>query len=102
MLLMDEATVSLDPQTEALIAQAIARLARARTVLVIAHRLRTVRRADCILVMDSGRVVEQGTHDILARGDTRYARMVRAHEAAPMGQTPAAQGAFSLRPAGEG
>ena len=102
VLLMDEATVSLDPQTEALIAQAIARLARARTVLVIAHRLRTVRRADCILVMDSGRVVEQGTHDILARGDTRYARMVRAHEAAPMGQTPAAQGAFSLRPAGEG
>ncbi len=67
------------------------------TVLVIAHRLRTVRGADCILVMDNGRVAEQGTHDILVHGDTRYARMVRAHEAAPTGQTPAAQGAFSLR-----
>ena len=81
VVLMDEATASLDPKTEALITAAIARLARARTVLVIAHRLRTVRKADAILVMDSGRVVEQGTHEILVHGDTRYAGMVRAHDA---------------------
>ncbi len=78
VLLMDEATASLDAETEALIAQAIARLACGRTVLVVAHRLRTVRGADRILVMAHGRVVEDGTHETLARGDTRYARMVRA------------------------
>ncbi|HTS54177.1 MAG TPA: thiol reductant ABC exporter subunit CydD [Burkholderiales bacterium] len=101
LLLMDEATASLDPATEALVTQAIARLAKARTVLIIAHRLRTVRRADCILVMDGGRVVEQGTHDILARGETRYARMVGAREAvAAMEQRPA--GGASLFPPGEG
>jgi ATP-binding cassette subfamily C protein CydD len=81
VVLMDEATASLDPQTEALITAAIARLARSRTVLVIAHRLRTVRSADAILVMDGGRVVEHGTHEVLAHGDTRYAGMVRAHDA---------------------
>jgi ATP-binding cassette, subfamily C, bacterial CydD len=80
VLLMDEATGGLDPETEALITQAVARLAQARTVLVIAHRLSTVRRADCILVMDGGRVVEQGSHDVLLRVDGRYARMVHAHE----------------------
>jgi ATP-binding cassette, subfamily C, bacterial CydD len=80
VVLMDEATASLDPATEALISQAIARLAKARTVLIIAHRLRTVRRADCILVVDGGRVVEQGTHDILAQGETHYARMLHAHD----------------------
>jgi ATP-binding cassette subfamily C protein CydD len=80
VLLMDEATSSLDPETEALITDAIARLAQARTVLVIAHRLRTVRNADCIVVMDGGRVVEQGTHEVLLRADGRYAGMVHAHE----------------------
>jgi ATP-binding cassette subfamily C protein CydD len=88
VVLMDEATASLDPGTEALITQAIARLAKARTVLVIAHRLRTVRGADCILVMDSGRVVEHGTHDILVRGDTRYERMVRTHEGTLIAHIP--------------
>jgi ATP-binding cassette subfamily C protein CydD len=80
VLLMDEATSSLDPETEALITEAIARLAQARTVLVIAHRLRTVRSADCIVVMDGGRVVEEGTHEVLLRAEGRYARMVRAHQ----------------------
>ena len=79
VLLMDEATTSLDPETEALITQAIARLAQARTVLIIAHRVRTVRSADCILVMDEGRIVEQGTHEMLLRANGRYARMVHAH-----------------------
>ena len=75
VLLMDEATSSLDPETEALVTQAIASLAQGRTVLVIAHRLRTVRRADCIVVMDGGRVVEQGTHETLVNADGRYARL---------------------------
>jgi ATP-binding cassette subfamily C protein CydD len=79
VLLMDEATSSLDPETEALITEAITRLAQARTVLLIAHRLRTVRNADCIVVMDGGRVVEQGTHEALLHANGRYAKMVRAH-----------------------
>ena len=81
LVLMDEATASLDPETEALVTQAIARLAQARTVLVIAHRLRTVRDAERIVVLDNGRVVEQGTHEALMRGGARYARMVGAHDA---------------------
>jgi ATP-binding cassette subfamily C protein CydD len=78
VLLMDEATSSLDPEPEALITDAIARLAQARTVLVIAHRLRTVRNADRIVVIDRGRVLEQGTHASLVSSDGRYARMVNA------------------------
>jgi len=76
LLVMDEATAALDLQTERLVTDAIARLTRGRTVLLIAHRLRTVRHADCILVMDGGRIVEQGTHDHLVRSGGRYARMV--------------------------
>jgi len=79
LVLMDEATASLDPETEAQITQAVAHLAQQRTVLVIAHRLRTVRGAERIVVLDNGRVVEQGTHETLIRGDARYARMVSAH-----------------------
>jgi ATP-binding cassette subfamily C protein CydD len=77
VLLMDEPTANLDRETEALLADAIARLALGRTVLVVAHRLRTVQCADRIVVLESGRVVEQGTHDGLLRGDAHYARMVR-------------------------
>ena len=80
-MLMDEATASLDPETEALVTRAIAHLAQDRTVLVIAHRLRTVRGAERIVVLDNGRVVEQGTHEALMRGGARYARMVGAHDA---------------------
>jgi len=81
LVLMDEATASLDPETEALVTRAIAHLAQDRTVLVIAHRLRTVRGAERIVVLDNGRVVEQGTHEALMRGGARYARMVGAHDA---------------------
>ena len=91
VLLMDEATASLDWETEALITDAIARLAQARTVLIVAHRLRTVVNADHILVMDSGRVVEQGSHEALLRAGGRYARMVTSEAEAGDGRSPVEQ-----------
>lgn len=69
ILIMDEATSSVDTVTEALIQQALVRLLRGRTALIIAHRLSTVRNADRIYVIDEGRIVNQGTHDtLLAQG----------------------------------
>ena len=73
ILILDEATSSVDTRTEVLIQRAMARLMRGRTTFVIAHRLSTIRDADTILVMDRGRIVEQGTHDeLLARRGFYY------------------------------
>lgn len=75
IVVLDEATAFADPENETLIQKAFARLAAGRTVLMIAHRLSTVVGADLIVVLDGGRVVEQGTHaELLAAGGT-YARM---------------------------
>jgi ATP-binding cassette subfamily C protein CydD len=81
LLILDEATANLDPEIEALIQDAMARLLRGRTVLMIAHRLSTVYRADRILVMADGRVVEAGTHSALVQKEGLYRRLVRAHSA---------------------
>ncbi len=79
LLILDEATANLDPHAEALIQEATASLLRDRTTLIIAHRLGTVRRADQILVMDGGRIVQQGTHDLLLQHDGLYRRLVGAY-----------------------
>ncbi len=69
ILLLDEATSALDAESEALVQQALAKLMAGRTTIVIAHRLSTIRDADRIVVMDEGRVAEEGTHaELLARG----------------------------------
>ena len=75
ILVLDEATSALDTESERLVQQAIDRLMAERTVLVIAHRLATVRDADEIVVLDAGRVVERGTHDQLFRTGGLYRRL---------------------------
>ncbi len=77
ILLMDEPGANLDPESEEKLARAFERLARDRTVIVIAHRLRTIYRADRMVVLDQGRVVEEGTHNELLNQNGAYARLLK-------------------------
>ncbi|MEI7932802.1 MAG: ATP-binding cassette domain-containing protein, partial [Alphaproteobacteria bacterium] len=77
ILLLDEATSALDAENERLVQNALARAMTGRTTLVIAHRLATVLKADRIVVMDEGRVVEQGTHHELSAKGGLYAKLAR-------------------------
>jgi ATP-binding cassette subfamily B protein len=77
ILLLDEATSALDAESEKLVQDALDQLMAKRTTIVIAHRLATVRAADRIIVMDDGRIVEQGKHDQLVAQGGLYARLAK-------------------------
>jgi ATP-binding cassette subfamily B protein len=80
IVLLDEATASLDPESESSIQQAISALIQGKTVVVIAHRLRTIAQADQILVMDQGHLVEQGTHSELMEKNGLYHKLYRIQQ----------------------
>jgi ATP-binding cassette subfamily B protein len=84
ILILDEATSSVDTRTEVLVQKAMRRLMEGRTTFVIAHRLSTIRDADLILVMDKGRIVEQGTHEQLLAAGGFYAELYESQFAEPL------------------
>jgi energy-coupling factor transporter ATP-binding protein EcfA2 len=77
ILILDEATSALDAESEALVREALERLMRDRTSIVIAHRLSTVRNADRVIVVEGGRIIESGDHDHLMDTDGVYRRLVQ-------------------------
>jgi len=85
ILILDEATSSVDTQTEQLIQSALKTLLAGRTAFIIAHRLSTIRNADVILVMQDGRIAEQGNHEELLEQRGLYYRLIHAHEQAKQG-----------------
>ena len=88
ILILDEATSSVDTRTEVLVQHAMAALRADRTSFVIAHRLSTIRDADTILVMEDGRIVEQGTHDELLARHGAYYRLYNSQFAGPLVDEP--------------
>ena len=80
IILLDEATASLDPENEAEVQKAIDTLIKGRTVIAIAHRLKTVKNADRIIVMDNGQIKEEGTHETLMQADGLYTRLWNIQE----------------------
>ncbi|KAJ8116550.1 hypothetical protein OPT61_g2038 [Boeremia exigua] len=87
ILLLDEATAALDTKSESLVQDALDRAAKGRTTIVIAHRLSTIKKADNIVVMAKGEIVETGTHESLIQADGIYASLVQAQELTQKKQT---------------
>jgi ATP-binding cassette subfamily B protein len=86
ILILDEATSAIDSLTELRIQRALERLVKGRTSFVVAHRLSTIRRADLVLVLDDGRIVERGDHESLLAEDGHYAALWRANELTGLGE----------------
>ena len=82
ILILDEATASLDTETELQIQAALDSLIKGRTTIAIAHRISTLRNADYLVVMDNGKVVENGTHDELMAREGAYHSLVKKHDEA--------------------
>lgn len=79
IIILDEATSFTDPENEAKIQEAIAELTKGKTLLVIAHRLSTIKNADKILLVESGKIIQSGTHQELLQNSTLYNDMWQAH-----------------------
>ncbi|KAJ5951629.1 ABC transporter integral membrane type 1 [Penicillium vulpinum] len=88
ILLLDEATSALDPHAEEVVQQALNNVSKGRTTITIAHKLATIRDADNIVVMENGRILEQGTHSSLLELNSAYARLVRAQDLSVATQDP--------------
>ena len=86
IIILDEATAYTDPENEALIQRSVAKLVQGKTLIVIAHRLSTVRNADCIYVINNGEIEESGTHDELLKNGNLYSSMWTAHLSAKDGE----------------
>lgn len=82
IIILDEATANVDPENEKELMEAIDALTHEKTVVMIAHRLKTVRHADQIIVLDQGRIAQRGTHEELMRQDGIYRRFVMGREKA--------------------
>ncbi|MBK9923756.1 MAG: thiol reductant ABC exporter subunit CydD [Anaerolineales bacterium] len=80
ILILDEPTSSLDPETESLLEESTRRLMQGKTVITIAHRISTIFKADTIIVLEGGRIIEQGTHDKLIKQNGMYAEMVKTYQ----------------------
>jgi len=80
ILILDEPTSSLDPETESLLEESTSQLMHGRTVMTIAHRLNTIFKADNIIILDQGHIIEQGTHDELIKQNGAYTEMVRTYQ----------------------
>ena len=82
IIILDEATANVDPENEKELMEVITELTQEKTVIMIAHRLKTVRRADQILVVDNGQIVQRGTHDELMGQDGIYRRFISGRKQA--------------------
>ena len=82
VIVLDEATANVDPENEADLMAAIQELTREKTIIMIAHRLKTVRHADQILVIDGGKIAQQGTHESLMQQDGIYRSFIESRQKA--------------------